>query len=198
MHIKFMTQGVAKSLTHSEQGNIYLQEAATERQVKSMDLTPYRVVVFSTHGLMSGDFKGLSEPALVLTPPESPSELDDGLLSASEVAGLKLNADWVILSACNTAGADGSPGADGFSGLTKAFFYAGSRTLLVSHWAVDSEATVALTTRMFAEADMGVGRAEALRRSMLALADHPTDFRLRHPAMWAPFVIVGEGGASGR
>jgi CHAT domain-containing protein len=109
---------------------------------------------------------------------------------------LKLNADWVILSACNTAASDGKPGADGFSGLTKAFFYAGARTLLVSHWAVDSEATVALTTRMFEEAGRGTGRAEALRRSMLALADHPTEATLRHPAMWAPFVIVGEGSTS--
>jgi CHAT domain-containing protein len=109
------------------------------------------------------------------------------------VAGLKLNADWVILSACNTAASDGKPGADGFSGLTKAFFYAGSQTLLVSHWAVDSAATVALTARMFTEAQKGVGRAEALRRSMLAMIDHPTDAVMRHPAMWAPFVIVGEG-----
>jgi CHAT domain-containing protein/tetratricopeptide (TPR) repeat protein len=172
---------------------IRLRELATEAQVKQTNLLPYRVVAFATHGLMAGDFKGLAEPALALTPPAVASDLDDGLLTASEVAGLKLNADWVLLSACNTAAPDGKPGAEGFSGLTKAFFYSGARTLLVSHWAVDSEATVALTTRMFDEAGKGAGRAEALRRSMLALADHPTDPALRHPAMWAPFVVVGEG-----
>jgi CHAT domain-containing protein len=185
-------QSIAKTL-RAPDNSIRLREDATERQVKQMNLTQYRVLAFATHGLMSGDFKGLAEPALALTPPDSPSELDDGLLTASEVAGLKLNADWVILSACNTAASDGKPGADGFSGLTKAFFYAGSQTLLVSHWAVDSAATVALTARMFTEAQKGVGRAEALRRSMLAMIDHPTDAVMRHPAMWAPFVIVGEG-----
>ena len=185
-------KAIAKTLKAVD-NTIRLREAATEQQVKQTNLEPYRVLAFATHGLMSGDFKGLAEPALALTPPEAPSELDDGLLTASEVAGLKLNAEWVILSACNTAAADGKPGAEGFSGLTKAFFYAGSQTLLVSHWAVDSVATVALTTRMFAEAQKGIGRAEALRRSMLALIDHPTDAMMRHPAMWAPFVVVGEG-----
>jgi len=84
------------------------------------------VLTFATHGLLAGDLKGLSEPALVLTPPKEGTELDDGLLTASEVAQLKLDADWVILSACNTAAPDGTPGAEGLSGLAKAFFYAGT------------------------------------------------------------------------
>jgi CHAT domain-containing protein len=82
----------------------------------------------------------------VLTPPDEGSEADDGLLTASEIATLDLNADWVILSACNTAAADGTPGAEGLSGMAKAFFYAGARALLVSHWSVNSEAAVAITT----------------------------------------------------
>jgi len=161
-----------------------------------MPLNDYKVLAFATHGLVAGDFKGLAEPALVLTPPARDSEHDDGLLTASEVAQLKLDADWVILSACNTAAADGTPGAQGLSGLAKAFFYAGSRALLVSHWPVSSEAAVALTTRMLTEYanDPGIGRAEALRRSMMALMDE--DPRFAHPFYWAPFVIVGEGGVS--
>jgi CHAT domain-containing protein len=177
----------------AKKGSLYLGEAATEQQVKSMDLMPYRVIAFATHGLLSGEFKGLAEPSLVLTPPKVPSDIDDGLLTASEVASLKLNADLVILSACNTAGSDGKLGAEGFSGLAKAFIYAGSRTLLVSHWAVDSIATVLLTTNFLEEVEKGSGRAEALRRSMLAMIDHPTDAALRHPAMWGPFILVGEG-----
>jgi CHAT domain-containing protein len=82
----------------------------------------------------AGDVKGLGEPSLALTIPSEPSELDDGLLTASEVAQLKLNADWVVLSACNTAAGD-KPGAEALSGLARAFFYAGARALLVSHWA---------------------------------------------------------------
>ena len=84
---------------------------------------------------------------------------------------MKLNADWVILSACNTAAADGTPGAHVLSGLAKAFFYAGSRALLVSHWPVDSDAAVALTTRMLAVAKTGLTRAEAHRQAILAMID---------------------------
>jgi CHAT domain-containing protein len=99
----------------------------------------------------------------------------------------------VVLSACNTAAPDGTPGADGLSGLAKAFFYAGARSLLVSHWAVNSDAAVALTTRMFDEASKGASKAEALRRSMLALMARTDNPYYAHPALWAPFVVVGEG-----
>jgi CHAT domain-containing protein len=174
--------------------SIRLGAAATERAVKEADLTRYRNLAFATHGLMAGDFKGLAEPALVLTPPEKGSEIDDGLLTAGEISQLKLDADWVILSACNTAAPDGTPGAEGLSGLTKAFFYAGARSLLVSHWAVSSDAAVALTTRMFDESSKGAPKAEALRRSMLALMARTDKPYFAHPAFWAPFVLVGEGG----
>ena len=80
--------------------------------------------------------KAGAEPGLILTPPGEATPEDDGYLSASEIAGLKLDADWVILSACNTA-AGGAEGAEALSGLARAFFYAGARSLLVSHWAVE-------------------------------------------------------------
>ncbi|MFP6890433.1 MAG: CHAT domain-containing protein, partial [Nitrospinota bacterium] len=91
------------------------------------------------------------------------------------------------------AASDGTPNADALSGLAKAFFYAGSRSLLVSHWPVQSDAAVKLTTRMLKEIanDNQVGRSEALRRSMIALMAGP---KFAHPAYWAPFVVVGEGG----
>jgi CHAT domain-containing protein len=129
---------------------------------------------------------------LVLTPPDIGTSEDDGLLTASEVAQLKLNADWVILSACNTAAAD-TPGARGLSGLAKAFFYAGARALLVSHWPVESNAATQLTSRMFdaLKNNPTLGRAEALRQSMMTLANNPNT---AHPFFWAPFVVVGEGG----
>ena len=174
--------------------SLRLGAAATERAVKEADLTRYRNLAFATHGLMAGDFRGLAEPALVLTPPETGSALDDGLLTASEISQLKLDADWVVLSACNTAAPDGTPGAEGLSGLARAFFYAGARSLLVSHWSVASEATVALTTKMFEEAAKGATKAEALRRSMLSLMTTPGKPHYAHPAFWAPFVVVGEGG----
>jgi CHAT domain-containing protein len=92
--------------------------------------------------------KGLGEPALLLSLPKKPSESDDGLLTASEVAQLEFNADWVVLSACNTAAGD-KPGAEALSGLAWAFFYAGARALLVSHWKVDSPAAARLIDRDF-------------------------------------------------
>jgi CHAT domain-containing protein len=180
--------------------SVYLRQDATVTKVKSLDLSDVRVVAFATHGLVAGDLPALTEPALALTPPSVPTEEDDGLLRASGVSQLKLNADWVVLSACNTAAADGTPGAEGLSGLAKAFFYAGARSMLVSHWPVDSVATVKLTTGAFRalESDPAIGRAEAFRRAMLAMIDGAgktggTAYEA-HPLYWAPFVVVGEGG----
>ena len=170
---------------------------ASERTVKETKLDDYRIVYFATHGLVAGEVekfaKVKAEPALALTIPEKPTELDDGLLTASEVAQLKLNADWVVLSACNTA-AEGNPGAEALSGLARAFFYAGARSLVVSHWEVDSEATVQLMTAMFqaSAADPTLSHAEALRESMLSMIDNATSDEDAHPRIWAPFVVVGE------
>jgi tetratricopeptide (TPR) repeat protein len=187
-------QSLARSLGAGD-GSLLVGSDATETNVKSAPLSDFKVIAFATHGLVAGELAGVSEPALVLTPPLKGTDTDDGLLTASEVAQLKLNADWVILSACNTAAADGTPGANGLSGLAKAFFYAGSRALLVSHWPVESDAAVALTTRMLALSGKGVIRAEAHRQAMMAMIDKGPA-RNAHPALWAPFVVVGEGGAS--
>jgi len=168
---------------------INLREAASEPRVRSASLKDYRVLHFATHGLVAGDLSALAEPALVLTLPPVASEADDGLLTASEVATLSLNADWVVLSACNTA-AGSAQGAEALSGLARAFFYAGARALLVSHWAVYSKAAVELTTGSFAAlaAQPRLGRAEAFRVAMLDLIA-----RGEPPSYWAPFVLVGEG-----
>ena len=178
--------------------DIHLGERATERDVKRLsasgELAKYRIVHFATHGALAGQMVGNAEPGLLLTPPQSPSEEDDGYLAASEIAALKLDADWVILSACNTA-AGGAKGAEALSGLARAFIYAQARALLVSHWAVNSDATVKLITGAMSRlaADKSMGRAEAMRRSMLALIDKGGPEA--QPAFWAPFVVVGEGGA---
>jgi CHAT domain-containing protein len=174
--------------------DIKLRKDASETNVKRAPLADYRVVYFATHGLVAGDIKGLAEPSLALTVPKEPSDLDDGLLTASEVAQLKLNADWVVLSACNTVAGD-RPGAEALSGLARAFFYAGARALLVSHWAVESNAAMRLTTSTFdiLRSDPSLGRAEALRRAMLAYINDATNPLNTYPALWAPFVVVGEG-----
>jgi tetratricopeptide (TPR) repeat protein/CHAT domain-containing protein len=177
--------------------DIYLGRDASEATVKRIPLANYRVVYFATHGLVAGDVKGLGEPSLALTLPSKPSAFDDGLLTASEVAQLKLNADWVVLSACNTIAGD-KPGAEALSGLARAFFYAGARALLVSHWSVETDAATQLTTRIFAimKTDPMLGRAEALRRSMLDYLNNRSEPKNAYPAFWGPFSLVGEG-ASG-
>ncbi|MCC6656962.1 MAG: CHAT domain-containing protein [Rhodocyclaceae bacterium] len=169
-----------------------LGDQATERKVKQSDLASARVIAFATHGLMAEEFHGLAEPALVLTPPQQASEFDDGLLTASEILQLKLNADWVVLSACNTAASDGKPGAEGLSGLARAFFYAGAHALMVTHWAVETNSSAALTTGVFEKAAKGLSKAEALRQSMLAHMQRKDIPYAHHPAMWAPFILVGE------
>jgi CHAT domain-containing protein/tetratricopeptide (TPR) repeat protein len=168
------------------------------------ELARYRVVHFATHALIPGEVETMTsrhgEPALVLTPPDEPrNQNDNGLLLASDVARLRLNADWVVLSACNTAFADRLEG-EPLSGLAQAFFYAQARSLLVSHWAVYSDIAVKITTAAFAELDRDpkVGHAEALRRATLSLmrdslcADNAEN---AHPAVWSPFIVVGEGGS---
>jgi CHAT domain-containing protein len=177
--------------------DLLLGSRASEPILRQTPLDRYKAVAFATHGLMSGDLKGLAEPALVLTPPAEATADDDGLLTASKIATLKFNADWIVLSACDTAAGDGTPDAGGLSGLAKAFFYAGARSLLVSHWPVWSKAAVALTTGTFSELakDPTIGRAEALRRSMMAMLDPSSPPEFAHPLAWAPFVLAGEGGA---
>jgi CHAT domain-containing protein/tetratricopeptide (TPR) repeat protein len=188
-------KAVAKDLS-VDASDIHLGSDASETMVKRLPLADYRIVYFATHGLVAGDIKGVAEPSLALTIPKQPSAFDDGLLTASEVAQLKLNADWVVLSACNTIAGD-KPGAEALSGLARSFFYAGARALLVTHWAVDSEAATRLTTSTFdlLKAEPGIGRAEALRRAMLAYLNDASSPRNAYPALWGPFALIGEGRA---
>jgi len=175
---------------------LMLGARASERLLRTTDLSRARVVAFATHGLMAGELPGLREPALVLSPPDQPlDESDDGLLTATEIAELKLAAEWVILSACNTAAGDAEQ-AEGFSGLARAFFYAGTRAMLVSHWPVESDAAVRLTTRTFERLREGASttRAEAVQGAMLDMIADRSRPELAHPLFWAPFVVVGEGG----
>jgi len=181
--------------------DLLLGERASEPVLRQTPLDHYRVVAFATHGLMSGELKGLAEPALVLTPPAEATAENDGLLTASKIATLKFNADWVVLSACNTAAGDGA-GAEAVSGLGRAFFYAGARALLVSNWPVETTSARLLTTDLFRRQadDPQLGRAEALRRAELALIDGEIDganrnaaFSYAHPIFWAPFSLIGDG-----
>jgi len=183
--------------------DIFLGKDASEHTVKTMDLSNSRVVAFASHALVPGDLDGLDQPAIALSAPSVTGDGEDGLLKMEEILRLKLNADWVILSACNTGAAEGS-GAEAVSGLGRAFFYAGTRAILVSMWPVETTSARKLTTGLFRcqKENINLKRVQAHRQSMLALIDSPgfidktTDkivASYAHPVFWAPFIIVGEG-----
>jgi CHAT domain-containing protein len=164
--------------------------AATESAVKAMDLSRYGVLAFATHGLLADELDGLTEPALVLTPPDTPREGDDGLLSAGEIAGLDLTAELVVLSACNTA-AGATQAAPPYTGLAQAFLSAGAKSLLLSHWRVRDDAAARLSVATVEGNARGWTRAEALRRAKLAMIADPSVPGGAHPAIWAPFILIG-------
>lgn len=177
------------------QSTVVIGDAATEAAVKaSKALSAARFVVFSTHGLLATEVGDNAEPGLVFTPPKQASELDDGLLTASEVSQLKIPADLVVLSACNTAAGDGKS-ADGLSGLAKSFLFAGARSLLVSHWAVSDAATSLLMQQTFGNIQKGdvAGRARALQAAMKTVRSEGTG-QFVSPKYWAAFTLVGEPG----
>ena len=178
------------------QSAILLGDQATETAVRSANLAQARVLAFATHGLTGSELSSLAEPGLVLTPPAQASESDDGYLAASEVSALRLNADWIILSACNTATGDSS---GGLSGLARAFFYAGARSLLASHWPVVDLVAPRITVRTVELERTGMSRAEAFQQAIREVRmDASNDGELNgswaHPYYWAPFVLIGDGG----
>jgi CHAT domain-containing protein len=196
-------RSLAATLGADPDRDVFLGARANERTVETLDLSVYQVIAFATHGLVPGSLDGLTQPALALSAPEVAGVDGDGLLAMDEILGLRLNADWVVLSACDTAAGQGA-GAEAVSGLGRAFFYAGTRTVLVTHWPVESSSARALTTELFRrqQATPTMGRAEALRQTMLALIEGPGFldagqrplFSYAHPMFWAPFALVGDGG----
>ena len=170
---------------------IRLREQDTETAVHNADLSQVRVLAFATHGLLAGAMGDDSEPGLVFNPPDLPGEADYGLLTASEITTLTLNADWVILSACNTAAGDRS--GEGLSGLARAFFYAGARSLLASHWPVRDDVTAELTVAAIKVHQAGMSRADALQAAKRQIRNDPTDPTRADPSAWAPFSLVREG-----
>jgi len=180
--------------------DIFLHKQASVKQVTSMDLSDRKVIMFSTHGLVPGELNGLTQPALAMSSPEVTGDQDDGLLTMDKVIALKLDADWVVLSACNTAAGEGS-GSEAVSGLGRAFFFAGAKALLVSNWPVDSVASRTMMTDLFKNQQkaQGTSKAELLRQAMLNQIDQGgmkeggnMKYTYAHPLFWAPFVVVGD------
>ena len=188
---------LAKALNANAEQDVFLGKSASRDTVLKSDLSQRRIIAFATHGLLAGEYPGMDQPALALA---NPGNGQHGLLSLDDILTLKLDADWVILSACNTAAGDGR-GGEAISGLGRGFFYSGSRSLLVTHWPVETISAQNLVVGIFNELGKtpGLLRAEALRKSMLSvLASDGGEGQLRfsyaHPMFWAPYALIGDGG----
>jgi CHAT domain-containing protein len=199
-------RSIAIAMQADPSSAVQLGIKANEDTIRKQDLSGYKVIAFATHGLIPGDLLGLREPALALSAPDVAKSGGDGLLTMSEIMGLKLDADWVVLSACNTGTGRGA-GAEAVSGLGRAFFYAVTRALLVSSWPVETASARLLTTDVFERMtkEKGLSRAAALQQAMSALIDKPGQvdpdtkqpmFYYAHPIFWAPFILVGDGGGA--
>ena len=186
--------GAVTRALRSDNVTVRLGANANEEAFRREPLDQYRILYFATHGLLPGELRCQSEPGLVLTPPAAPASSHevDGLLASSEIAKLSIKADLVVLSACNTASGGDSLGGDSLSGLASAFFQAGARGLVASHWQVPSAATRRLMSAMFGVlgANRDLTTDSALQR---AQAEMIGDAATAHPFFWAAFVILGDG-----
>lgn len=195
---------IARALGANPEQDTFTGERATEKQVKSMDLSDRRVIAFASHALLPWDLDGLDQPAIALSSPTVAGGDEDGLLTMSEIMKLRLNADWVVLSACNTGASEGE-GAEAVSGLGRAFFYAGTRAVLVTMWPVETTSAKSLMTGLFSHytREKGLSRAQAQRKAINEVIDNqslkdPATGKIvasyAHPFFWAPYIIMGDGG----
>lgn len=158
---------------------------ASKNNLKKEDLVSRRYVLFATHGILGNEIPYIKEPALVLNLVGNPQE--DGFLKASEIFNLNLNADIVGLSACQTGLGVMAPG-EGVVGLSRAFMYAGTDSVLVSLWSVSDESTYKLMVRFFEGIKQGKDKLTALKEAKQYLRMNGYD----NPFYWAAFILIGE------
>lgn len=181
------------SLFHPGKRRLLLQKYATEKEFKSIDFREVGVIAFATHAVVSGDFDYLFEPALIMTPPDTATQQDDGFLTASEISKLDIPGSLVILGACNTAAASGRAGAPGLSGLAAAFFRAGARSVVASHWVILSQSSFLLMPSLLenstatSEGNISLAHRDAMRQ----VANSKVLPGLSHPGVWGAFSVIG-------
>ena len=172
----------------------------TVPNVEKADLKNFRILHFATHALLPTDLPCQTQPAIVTSAPPGATSADGALLNTSDVTNLHLDADLVLLSACNTGG--GADGGEALSGLARSFFYAGARALMVTQCSVNdkvSEYLVADTlSRIHAGADGGVaGSVRAAQLALISGAGHGFPAAIADPFYWAAFAVIGDGGNAG-
>ncbi len=162
-----------------------LGQEAAEMKLKAEDLSSRRYVLFSTHGILGNEIPYIKQAALVLSLVGNDQE--DGFLTTSEIFNLELNADIVGLSACKTGLGVQSAG-EGVVGLSRAFMYAGTDTVIVSLWSVDDESTYKLMVKFFDGLKSGKDKMTALKEAK----DYLRKTGYENPFYWAPFILMGE------
>ena len=176
--------------------------AFTAEGVLHADLKDVRILHFATHALLPTDLRCQNEPALVTSPPPGARDASGALLTASDVAGMDLDADAVVLSACNTGGPANGASGESLTGLARSFFYAGARALLVTHWSVNDRSTaylVALTlSKTRSQPGIGLAGALALAQRRVLSESHGDTAIEAHPFYWAALAVIGEGMGTGR
>jgi CHAT domain-containing protein len=177
-----------------------LGDAFTVPNVESADLKDYRILHFATHALLPTDLPCQAQPAIVTSAPGGATSADQALLNTGDVTNLHLDANLVVLSACNTGG--GEAGGEALSGLARSFFYAGARALMVTQWSVNDQVSAYLIAETLSRVQAGTdgGAAGSLRAAQLALingAGHGTPAKLADPFFWAAFAVIGDGGGVG-
>ena len=158
---------------------------ASKDNLKKEDLTSRRYVLFSTHGILGNEIPYIKQPALVLNLVGNKEE--EGFLTATEIFNMNLNADLVGLSACQTGLGIQSAG-EGVVGLSRAFMYAGTDSVLVSLWSVSDESTYKLMVKFFEGLKQGKDKLAALQEAKNYLRTNGYD----NPFYWAPFILMGE------
>ena len=194
-------KSVARALKADPEQDLFLGKKASERVVKTTKLDNRKVLAFATHALLPGDLSGLDQSALALSSPRVTGEKEDGLLTMGEVMTLKLASDLVILSGCST-GAASTRGAEAISGLGRAFFYAGSKGVMVTMWPVETASAGKLVTSVFEHKQDSLSQSlNAAKLNMIqkgGVMDQSGDLVISyaHPIFWAPYVFVGDANSN--
>jgi CHAT domain-containing protein len=175
---------------------IVLGEGFTKARLASPDLGQRRIVVLATHALLPEDLKCQPGPSIVVSVPANAPNANAGLLNPGDIEKLKLDADLIVLSACNTAGPSAKTG-ESLSGLARAFFRAGARGVLVTHWSIVSGAAVPLMINTFPTGRGALDTAQTLRQAQLQMIDTAgtgnNPIELSYPNYWAAFALIGDG-----
>jgi CHAT domain-containing protein len=191
---------IARRLLGASAGDEMLGAAFTAKNVRAAPLNRYRVLHFATHAVLPGELRCQAEPAVLTSTPEGAPDASGGLLTASQIAQLDLDAELVILAACNTGGQADAGAGESLSGLARSFFFAGARSLLVTHWDANDASTTYLTALFLGnlQASPGAGPAAALAAAQRRMLDEATGANAAEgqPFYWAVLALIGGRGAA--